>query len=109
MFARTQSIDVEALRHHEVYMPTADTNPHSNSGAHDEPAALRPPKDLHELLTVDEVATLLKVSPSWVYEHTRSRGTPKAERLPHIKIGKYLRFEAGAIRAFLERKTCRPT
>ena len=30
---------------------------------------------LQELLTVDEVAALLKVSRSWVYEHTRRRGT----------------------------------
>jgi excisionase family DNA binding protein len=62
--------------------------------------------DLHELLTVDEVAALLKVSRSWVYEHTRSRGTVRSERLPHIKVGKYVRFEPRALRAFLERK-CR--
>ena len=61
---------------------------------------------LHELLTVDDVAALLKVSKSWVYEHTRGRGTPRAERLPHIKIGKYVRFEASAVRAFLKNK-CR--
>ena len=61
---------------------------------------------LHELLTVDDVAALLKVSKSWVYEHTRGRGTPRAERLPHIKIGKYIRFEVNAVRAFLEKK-CR--
>ena len=104
-----QSIDVEAMRHDEVYMPTADTYSPSSSRAHDEPVAARSSNDLHELLTVEEVAALLKVSPSWVYEHTRSRGTPRAERLPHIKIGKYVRFEAGAIRAFLERKRCRAT
>ena len=62
--------------------------------------------DLHELLTVDEVATVLKVSRSWVYEHTRSRGIPRSERLPHIKIGKYVRFDARAVREFLEKK-CR--
>ena len=61
---------------------------------------------LHELLTVDDVAALLKVSKSWVYEHTRGRGTPHAERLPHIKIGKYVRFEASAVRDFLKNK-CR--
>lgn len=65
-------------------------------------------EDLHELLTVEDVAALLKVSPSWVYEHTRSRGTPRADRLPYVKIGKYLRFEARAIRAFIEKK-CRTT
>ena len=63
---------------------------------------------LDELLTVEEVAALLKVSPSWVYEHTRSRGTPRSERLPHVKIGKYVRFEARALRAFIEKK-CRTT
>lgn len=60
--------------------------------------------DLDELLTVGEVANLLKVSRSWVYEHTRSRSIPKSERLPHVKLGKYLRFEARTLRAFLEKK-----
>ena len=90
-------------------MPTEDTYSPSSSRAHGEPVAARGSNDLHELLTVEEVAALLKVSPSWVYERTRSRGTPRSERLPHIKIGKYVRFEEGAIRAFLERKRCRAT
>jgi excisionase family DNA binding protein len=62
--------------------------------------------DLHELLTVADVAAILKVTKSWVYEHTRSRGIPGAERLPHVKVGKYVRFEARALRAFIE-KQCR--
>jgi len=65
-------------------------------------------ESLEELLTVDEVAAVLKVSRSWVYEHTRARGVPASERLPHIKVGKYVRFDARAVRAFLEKK-CRPT
>jgi excisionase family DNA binding protein len=64
--------------------------------------------DLHELLTVEDVAALLKVSKSWVYEHTRSRSIPRTERLPYVKIGKYLRFEPRALRAFIE-KQCRTT
>jgi excisionase family DNA binding protein len=64
--------------------------------------------DLNDLLTVDEVAALLKVSRSWVYEHSRSKKTAKSDRLPHIKIGKYVRFDARAVRAFLQRK-CRTT
>ena len=60
--------------------------------------------ELHELLTVDEVAALLKVSKSWVYEHTRTREVDRLERLPHLRIGKYLRFEAQAVRRFLARK-----
>ena len=59
---------------------------------------------LYELLTVDEVAALLKVSKSWVYEHTRARGTPRSERLPHVKIGKYVRFDPRLMRAFLDRR-----
>lgn len=64
--------------------------------------------DLHELLTVEDVAALLKVSKSWVYEHTRSRSIPRSERLPYVKVGKYVRFEPRALRAFIE-KQCRTT
>ncbi len=60
---------------------------------------------LYELLTVDEVASLLKVSKSWVYEHTRARGIPHGDRLPHVKIGKYVRFDPRVVRAFLDRRT----
>ena len=51
------------------------------------------------LLTVHEVAEFLKVPVSWVYERTRRRG---AERLPHIKIGKYLRFRFTEVQTYLE-------
>ena len=74
----------------------------ANSGSgreHDDDA------DLQEILTVEEVAALLKVSKSWVYEHTRSRGTPRSERLPYIKVGKYVRFDARALRAFIQKKS----
>ena len=64
-------------------------------------------RDLHELLTVDDVAALLKVSRSWVYEHTRSRGAPRVDRLPHLKIGKYVRFDPRLIRQFIERRSAR--
>ena len=71
-------------------------------------AGSRAAEELEDLLTADEVAAVLKVSRSWIYEHTRARGMPASERLPHIKVGKYVRFDARAVRAFLERK-CRPT
>jgi excisionase family DNA binding protein len=61
--------------------------------------------DLEELLTVDEVAALLKVSKSWIYEHTRARDMPRSERLPHVKLGKYVRFDARLVRDFLARRT----
>ncbi len=54
-----------------------------------------------KLLTVQEVADLLQVPKSWVYERTRTKGI---EQLPHLKLGKYLRFEARTVREFLERQ-----
>jgi excisionase family DNA binding protein len=60
---------------------------------------------LDRLLTVDDVAALLQVGRSWVYEHTRSRGTARTERLPFIKIGKYKRFDRQSIHEFLRRRS----
>ncbi len=51
-----------------------------------------------QLLTIAEVAQSLKVPVSWVYERTRRRGS---ERMPHIKLGKYLRFELAHVRTWL--------
>jgi excisionase family DNA binding protein len=59
---------------------------------------------LDELLTVDDVAALLKVSRSWVYEHTRTR-VPRIDRLPFVKIGKYVRFQSRAVRDFLAKRS----
>jgi excisionase family DNA binding protein len=44
----------------------------------------------HDLATVEEIAAFLRVPNSWVYERTRRRGM---ERIPHFKLGKYLRFD----------------
>ena len=63
--------------------------------------------NLVELMTVADVAALLKVSRSWVYEHTRLRGKSRSDRLPHIKLGKYVRFDPHVVRAFLDRQTAR--
>lgn len=57
-------------------------------------------EDLEELLTVEEVAEFLKVPTSWVYGHTRHRGR---DQIPHIKVGKYLRFHVSAVREWLYR------
>lgn len=54
-----------------------------------------------ELLTVEDVAALLKVPPSWVYERTRRRGI---ERTPGFRLGKYWRFREGDVLAWLERQ-----
>lgn len=51
------------------------------------------------LLTVQEVAEILQVPVSWVYEHTRA---DSLEPLPYLKIGKYLRFVDADIRDYVE-------
>jgi excisionase family DNA binding protein len=60
--------------------------------------------ELDDLLTVDEVAKILNVPTSWVYEHTRARGVARGDRLPRIKLGKYVRFDPDDVRAFLVRR-----
>jgi predicted transcriptional regulator of viral defense system len=42
-----------------------------------------------DLLTVQELATKLKVQPSWVYGETRKTGKGC---IPRLRVGKYLRF-----------------
>ena len=54
-----------------------------------------------KLLTVQEVAQILKVSPSWVYEHTRERCP---DRIPGIRLGKYWRFVEEDVLAWLATK-----
>ena len=53
-----------------------------------------------ELLTVGDVAELLRVPVSWVYGRTRRRDFG---RLPHLKLGKYLRFSQQEVLNWLER------
>ena len=55
------------------------------------------------LLTVQEVAELLQVPGSRVYARTRKRSV---QALPHIKLGKYIRFEESAITEFIRRQRC---
>jgi excisionase family DNA binding protein len=58
------------------------------------------PNSRDELLTVAEIAARLKVPTSWVYERTRLRGIA---RMPHFKLGKYLRFSEREVWEWLER------
>jgi excisionase family DNA binding protein len=52
-----------------------------------------------QLLTVSEIAQTLRVPVSWVYERTRRRGF---EGMPHIKLGKYLRFDPDTVSEWLK-------
>ena len=49
---------------------------------------------------IAEVAKLLRVPVSWVYERARRRSF---DRIPHFKLGKYLRFSEKEIADWLQR------
>lgn len=51
------------------------------------------------LLTVEQVAELFQVPPSWVYGRTRSR---TADRIPGFRLGKYWRFRELDVLKWLE-------
>jgi excisionase family DNA binding protein len=55
--------------------------------------------EVEELMTVREIAAFLKVPTSWVYDRTRRRGTG---RIPHLKLGKYVRFSASEVKTWLQ-------
>jgi excisionase family DNA binding protein len=55
----------------------------------------------NDLATVSQIAELLQVPDSWVYERTRRRGI---ERIPHFKLGKYLRFSRGEVLDWVHRQ-----
>lgn len=79
--------------------------PTSNPARSQEPATISPTgltgDELFQWLTPDDVAKLLQVSPSWVYEHTRARGRRDGLRLPFVRFGKYVRFNPKTVAAFL--------
>ena len=52
---------------------------------HKEPVA-----KIQHLWNVSEVASYLAVPKSWVYDRTQCKCS---NRIPHFKIGKYLRFD----------------
>ncbi|MCK4548473.1 MAG: helix-turn-helix domain-containing protein [Candidatus Eisenbacteria sp.] len=54
---------------------------------------------MEQLLTVQEIADLFKVPPSWIYDRTRRRGP---ERIPHVKLGRYVRFRKEEVEGFIE-------
>ena len=52
-----------------------------------------------QLLTVTELAAVLKVPPSWIYQRTRLGQAA----IPHIRVGKYVRFKLEEVLAFLRK------
>jgi excisionase family DNA binding protein len=57
------------------------------------------PLAVEPLLTVDEVAAVLRMSKDWVYRHRRE--------LKALKLGRELRFEPGDLRAWTARNAGR--
>ncbi len=94
----SQEIDGPALKS-SVPKVNSETNPHAapqRAATAGEPAA-KP----NRLLTVHEVAELLRVPVSWVYSRTRKR---TIDRLPGYRIGKYWRFSETEILAWVKRQ-----
>ena len=54
-----------------------------------------------DLLTVQDAARLLNVTVSWIYEHVRD---DSKDRLPVLKLGKYVRFDRRDLRAYVDAK-----
>lgn len=60
-----------------------------------------PPSSELALLTIEDVAEILKVPVSWVYARTRRRAT---DRIPGFRLGKYWRFRESDLLAWLDRQ-----
>lgn len=56
-------------------------------------------KEKQRFMSVDELAEMLGVKPSWVY------GQTSAGSIPHLKVGRYVRFRAEDVLAWLAQKS----
>jgi excisionase family DNA binding protein len=56
-----------------------------------------------DLLTAEDVAALLRVTPAWVYSETRRH------RIPHIRLGRYVRYRRDALVAWMDQLEERPS
>ncbi|HEY1740476.1 MAG TPA: helix-turn-helix domain-containing protein, partial [Acidimicrobiia bacterium] len=59
------------------------------------PETAEVPSATGEVLTADEVASLLRMTTGWVYEQTRRN------RIPHMRLGRYFRYRREAIEAWM--------
>ena len=55
---------------------------------------------MKSLITVQELAEILKVPVSWIYQRT-SMGQ---EAIPHVKMGKYVRFDPQKVIDFFNKE-----
>lgn len=54
------------------------------------------PNEDEPLLTAAEVASLMRVTTAWVYAESRRNA------LPHVRLGRYVRFRRSAIERWLD-------
>jgi len=52
--------------------------------------------DEQEWITAREVAQMLRMTTAWVYAETR------ANRIPHVPLGRYVRYRKSALAAWLD-------
>jgi excisionase family DNA binding protein len=57
---------------------------------------------MNELLTISEMAAMLKVPTSWLYARTRER-TPNS--IPVVRVGKYCRFNPAEVMAWVGKRS----
>jgi len=60
-----------------------------------------PDNDTDAVLTLEEVAQLLKLEPASVYSLIRAGSKSRPNPTPHVKIARKLRFRRSAILAWL--------
>jgi hypothetical protein len=54
-----------------------------------------------KLVGVNGLGEVLNVNPSWIYARTRLKGP---DQIPHIRCGKYVRFDIDTVLEWLEKK-----
>jgi len=59
---------------------------------------------MNKLITVNQLAEILRVPPSWIYQRTRLG----PEAIPFVKVGKYVRFDPEEVIEFFKKKPKRP-
>ena len=52
------------------------------------------------LITVEEMAAKLNVPASWIYQRTRLG----QKAIPHVRVGKYVRFNPDEVVSFFRKK-----
>jgi excisionase family DNA binding protein len=81
--------------HDAAPRPAVSLKARSNPNGDLAEGVLESPPAASQLLVAEEVAHLLSVPVSWVREATR------AGRLPHIRLGRYVRYESESLTAWL--------